>query len=391
MSLRKKLHASQIAIGRPLEFDCFDSQGRLLLKKGLVIESERALGLMIEHGLFSHPEPAAAAGVQAEDEDAQPSPFQLLTDLNLRLKQILSRIGTGEPAWNDGDGCDFAARVMGIASSLQKVCALDVDAAIGLLHLDRNDRYTTQHPLHRSIVCELVGKRSGMSEHERMRVICASLTCDISMLGLQEELTRQHGPLTASQKEEIEVHPIKSAAMLRAFNVTDDAWCDAVEHHHEALDGSGYPRKVSRTGLAPWPRLIALADIYTAMITPRAYRTAISSRVAMRELFLKRGSHVDEGFATLIVKELGLYPPGAFVKLANGEIAIVLHRGEDSQTPVVKSVLGPRGMPLVKHRVRDTVQKEFSIQDVAERDNIIQINMNQLWGYPTGSGREGDD
>ncbi|WNV06718.1 hypothetical protein RP726_10015 [Candidatus Methylospira mobilis] len=396
---KQKLSKSQFLVGKPIEFDCFDEQGVLLFRKGLVIDSARTLEHILERGLFAQigqpsqntSQPAASEsrrlllGKWSEaDGDADPSPFQYFSGLNRQLKQLYSDIC----AESGADGLDFASRVGRIAGQVQSLCEVDSNAAIGLLHLDQRNRYTVFHPLHRSVVCNLVGKRYGYSEEECKRIICAALTCDLSTLELQEKLNNQVAPLSPEQQASLRNHPGDSVRLLRELGVTDEEWITAVNQHHETLCQSGYPGGIHRDEVTVWSRLIKLSDSYTAMITPRRYKQAITSQHAMRTLFLARGSQVDEHLTILFVKALGVFPPGAFVKLANGETAVVVRRGKDSKAPMVKSVVGPRGAPLNRPCLRDTQIKQFEIRGVVERDGVADIDLNQLWDYTRGSNDE---
>jgi HD-GYP domain-containing protein (c-di-GMP phosphodiesterase class II) len=201
------------------------------------------------------------------------------------------------------------------------------------------------------------------------------------MLKLQDDLFRQDQPLQPTQKQAITSHPIESARMLASLGVTNAVWMTAVIQHHELLNGKGYPRGLSMGEVSAGARILKLADMYTAMITPRSYRKAMLSKMAMRDIFVKRGSEIDEELAVYIVKELGVYPPGVFVKLQSGELAIVTHRGINPKAPVVKVVVGPRGAPYDKPVERKTDIREYEILDVVERDMIVKIDLHKLWGY----------
>jgi HD-GYP domain-containing protein (c-di-GMP phosphodiesterase class II) len=72
--------------------------------------------------------------------------------------------------------------------------------------------------------------------------------------------------------------------------------------------------------------VVALADMYSAMITPRSYRQPVMAHNALKNIFTKRGEAVDNQLTQLLIREVGLYPPGSFVKLVNGDTAIVIKR-----------------------------------------------------------------
>lgn len=161
----------------------------------------------------------------------------------------------------------------------------------------------------------------------------------------------------------------------------DGIWLEAVRHHHERLDGSGYPDGIQEEDIFFPVRILALVDIYTAMIKRRAYRDSLKSRDAMREIFTKHASEVDAHLTKLFIKELGLFPPGVFVKLRNSEVAIVTRRGKQGTVPIVHTIIGPRGAPLAKALKRDTAQDDYAIHEVVDRDLQVTLNLHSLWGY----------
>ena len=198
---------------------------------------------------------------------------------------------------------------------------------------------------------------------------------------MQEQLQKQDGPLTDEQKAEVRLHPLKAVDMLLACGVQDDGWIATVLHHHEKLDGSGYPGAMRGDAIQLPVRIIALADTYSAMVTPRVYRQQILARDALRDIFLKRGGEMDAELAQLFIKELGVFPPGTFVKLQNGEVGIVTRRGGNSMKPIAHSVVGPRGAPLPNPIKRDTAEADYVIREMVMRDRVVKLNVHRLWGY----------
>lgn len=374
-----KLGGEQIRVKCPVPFDCYDRQGHLLLRKGLVVESQRQVDFLVERGLYSMGDSAARATEPGVER--QPTPFQLLGDYNIRLKQLFGEVcAEDQDDTSRGVRC-FPERLLNLSRDLQKLCWLDSDALLGSIHLDNSGRYSIVHPLYRAVICELLAARKGLPEEERQRIMAAALSCDLSMVKLQDDLVRQTGPLLPDQRKAIAIHPVETARLLLSLGVTDSDWTNAVIQHHELLNGTGYPQGLSSSDISWWARILKLADMYTAMVSAKAYRKASLSKMAMRDVFLKRGSEIDEELAVFIVKELGVYPPGAFVKLQSGELAIVIHRGTNPRAPTVKVVVGPRGAPFDRPLQRKTDVREYEILDVAERDTIVQVDLSRLWGY----------
>jgi HD-GYP domain-containing protein (c-di-GMP phosphodiesterase class II) len=374
-----KLGGGLIRVGYPVPFDCYDSQGHLLLKKGLIVDSQRQVDFLLERGLYSMDGPSA--GPPEQSAERPPTPFQLLGDYNNRLKQLFVSVYAEHLQGKVSEGSVFPDRMLQLAKDIQQLCRADADALLGAIHLDGSGRYSIAHPLYRAVICELLAARKGLPEEDRQRILAAALTCDLSMLKLQDDLSRQTEPLQPDQKQALKAHPLETAKLLTSLGVVDAEWKAAVTQHHELLNGQGYPQGLSSTDVSWWARILKLADMYTAMVSTKAYRKASLSKTAMRDIFLKRGSEIDEELAVFIVKELGVYPPGAFVKLQSGELAIVINRGSNPKAPTVRVVVGPRGAPFDKPMLRKTDVREYEILDVVERDAIVVLDLHKLWGY----------
>ena len=192
----------------------------------------------------------------------------------------------------------------------------------------------------------------------------AALTHDLGLIDIQDTLDKQAAPLTPSQKARIASHPAESVQILRELGVRDPAWLDAVQHHHERIDGSGYPDRLVGDALRPPARVLAVADTYSAMVRDRPYRKAMVSRAAMREMMVTQGKQIDQRLIQAMIKEIGVFPPGVLVKLANGEIAVVKEGLADRASPVVCAFIKPDGMPMLTLLRRETARPEYTIEGI---------------------------
>ena len=378
------LSGDQIQVGRPVPFDCYDSHGHLLLRKGFILESQKQVDFLLDRGLFRQDDSAPPEILLA---NKTPSPFQLLNDYSNRLKLLLSNYSVESRIEMHRDGKSFSEQVIELAKDIQRLCQIDADALLGKIHLDHSGRYSIIHSMHRAIISELLALRKSISDADRQQLIAAALTSDMSILQLQDLLIRQNGPLLPEQQRQIFSHPIETVKQLNFLGVTNPVWITTVIQHHELLNGKGYPHGLSSANVSVMARILKLADMYTAMISPRAYRKALLNKATLRDILLKRGSEIDEEFAISIVKELGIFPPGAFVRLKNGEIAIVIRRGINPKFPIVKAVLGMRGNHYITPVNRETSIEQFEIHDIIDPYNIVNVDINKLidfhklWDY----------
>lgn len=367
----QSVHRADIQLGEPLPYSVYDKTGTLLLRAGFKINVQRHLDVLIEKGLYCLPDEAAgmAGGgitgrrpiVASRELDAASeaeNTFLTLDTAKLRLQRLFEnyRLGRGRE--------DFLSRIEDIALTVQEACTHDTDAALANLHLDYDNSYAVVHHMQAAVLCELIGKSTGVKEESRLTLIKAALTHDLGLIDIQDTLDRQTAPLTEVQKERITRHPADSARLLDELGVTDPVWIDAVRHHHERLDGSGYPDHISNDAVRIPTRILAIADIYSAMVRDRPYRKAMVSREAMRNLLLEQGNKTDQRLIQMMIKEIGVFPPGAIVKLINGEVGVVKLRQENSAFPIVFSFCRQNGMPMLSPLKRETIKPEFNVDGI---------------------------
>lgn len=372
MAEMTRLKMSDIVVGEALQWNAYDANGKLLLHKGVVIESPNQLEALIARGMYLF---GADRGTEEEraPEVEELSPFDLIDGAQGSLERLLGRMA---------DEVDFPDRLLEIAAIVQQAVAKDVEAAMGSILLEGHPRYSIRHSMHAAVICEIVAKFQGKSDEERLPILAAALSMNAAMLFLQDKLQSRKEPLDQKLREELRTHPERGVERLKAAGVTDPVWLDGVLHHHECLDGSGYPQGLKGGEISYAAKLIYLADIYDARISSRDYRPARPPSLALKDIFLSRGQKVDATLAAILVKELGIYPPGTFLQLANGEIAVAVRRGGKPDTPVVQSVVGARNNVLSVALRRNTALAEFTVKEVITQSRAgVKVNRNLLWGY----------
>ncbi|MCX7174492.1 MAG: HD domain-containing protein [Proteobacteria bacterium] len=354
----QKIEEGDIEVGVPLQRAVYGKQGNLLVKAGGVIGSAQQLSILLDKEIFfvaeqeQHRDPSPSA----EADGVETSAFEILDAAKTKLTRIFDLMRQGKA--HD----DFLSRIEGIAVSVQRACALDPDAALANLQLELDAPYAVVHHLQAAILCELAGKKLGAKDESRGKLVKAALTRDIDLMDIQQVLDRQTIPLSDKHLERIQKHPKSSVTRLQELGVNDKSWLDAIEHHHERLDGSGYPGRLSGNAIGIPARLLAITDIYSAMIRDRANRKAILPKEALRKLLLEHKGKIDERLTQVLIKEIGIFPPGVIVQLANKEIAVVKQRGPDGLHPVVHSFIDAAGMSIPSPYECDTTKPEFQIK-----------------------------
>lgn len=371
----QRLVAEQIRLDQPLPWDVFDGAGQLLLRKGYPVDRNSQIEGLLARGMFVQAADLKRGMQEAPSNEPTPqkfNPFWLWEDIHAKLQRLLREIEKEE---------DFPEKIEGLSALIQLLCEKDADAAISVMIRADASKYATAHVLNAAIICELVAKRLGWSTGERQTTLAAALTMNVGMLDLQTRLVNQREPLTAQQRSEIKLHPTQGRDLLIAAGVVDPLWLQTVLEHHESSGGKGYPQKLQT--VSKMAELLHIVDVFCAKVSPRMYRKAMAPNQAAKELFLAEGQcGKGSQIPAIIIKEIGIYPPGCFVKLENGETAIVVRRGESANAPSVFSLSSGQGIPYVEPLRRDTARKDFFITGLVPREKIMtRIDAVKIWGY----------
>lgn len=358
MTSLQAVKRGEIQVGQPLPYSVYDAQGTLLLCRGHLVNSPHQLEVLLRVGVFFSAEemraPRSAPPLLGTLDAGGRDTFEEVDRLKLRLRRLFGHLlrGTLED--------DFTTHIDFLVYAVQDVCANSADAALANLALDYEELYAVVHALQAAVLCNLVSKRAGLDKLTHHALLRAALTHDLGLLDVQEDLEQCTGKLSDALFDRVRAHPQASVEILQRMNVDDPLWLEIVAHHHERLDGSGYPDHLKAESIQTPTRLMAAVDVYSAMVRDRPYRKAKMSAAVLRELLLE-GTQLDTSLIHTIVKEVGAYPPGAIVRLKSGQIAVVKERHFDGLHPIVYAFVRPDGLPL-PHQVRlDTTKREHAI------------------------------
>ena len=273
---------------------------------------------------------------------------------------------------NEVDITAFNQKVDSLYEGVSVLGQKHFDEAFAFLVLSDGENYPVAHQLHTGLlVANLLPKIDRVPPHQRRGCILGALTMNVGMLELQAVLLNQKVPLTPDQKEGIRMHPLASVEFLKARGVSDEVWLATVLEHHEKSDGTGYP--FGTTDVSLTAELVSIADIFCAKISSRGYRTPVTPSQAARELLVHQGPIKDQWLATMIIQEVGVSPPGSFVKLASGEVGLVVQRGRTAVSPIVKVLVDEKNKLLTQFHKRDTSIKQFAVVSVVPREKIKQL------------------
>ncbi|HET7266952.1 MAG TPA: HD domain-containing phosphohydrolase [Oleiagrimonas sp.] len=358
---------SRLEVGDSLPCNVRDGKGTLLLREGLVATSDKQLETLVRHAS----QPYAYAPATPDDTYFRKSPLALVLGARRHLQALFS-----DPA-----DVDFAPALLRIAGKVRRACRLNADVALASILMCRDEPYAIRHSVNVAITSCITGTAIGLDEAPLTSTVAAALSMNIGMLALQEHLHALKGKLSDAQRAEVEGHCERGVAILREHAVGDPLWLEVVRDHHEHPDGSGYPTGKTADEISVPAQLVSLGDIYCARVSDRRHRPAMQPNVALRWLFLNEGTAFDERYTALFIKALGVYPPGTGVRLRNGSIGVVTHRGDSGERPKVASITTRDGLRVSVPIRRSARVPSHAITEVVDLDEMgMNVGMEALWG-----------
>ena len=364
-------------MGKPIPVNVWSGTGQLLLRKGQQLTSEQD-----KDRLRTHQAVSTALEAMAWQRAFERMLYEMLRD-GMSVNDIAHATMPGEilerdyvegqqvkGGWLDvqevlrgflyhaGLSINPHRRLAGIeAKALELLQADPDDSLFCLFQALASDTlgYCATHALLCAVVCELTALKLGMDAVQRKSLLGAALTMNIGMALEQDSMVRQSSALTEEQRALIRDHAPKSVAVLAGMGLDDGDLLDIVRWHHAPESPEGLPRnQLSR-------RILSIADVFVAKMAARKTRAPLSPLDAAKSIYVGAAAEVAAVSAAMAAA-VGFYPPGSYVQLASGEIAVVVQRGARANTPWVIGIVDKKGLPQASSPCRNTAEAANAIQ-----------------------------
>jgi len=222
-------------------------------------------------------------------------------------------------------GCGIDAReIKTMVSECVRCIMRCPDTLLWLGKMHQHEEDTAAHSLNTSLLAIAFGRYLGAAEEDLNRLGVAGLLHDIGKMHIPPELLYKAGPLDADEFSVMQRHTQQGHDILRDHGGTFHGAMDVAYSHHENLDGSGYPRRITSADISSFTRIVMLCDVYDAITSDRIYRKGSSPQKALRFISDQTGIKFDPRLARQFTRFIGPYPPGSIVELHSGEVAIVI-------------------------------------------------------------------
>ena len=215
-------------------------------------------------------------------------------------------------------------KVSPMVQSITESILRNPGALMGLLRIKSADDYTF---LHSVSVCTLLVafcRSRGMDAATTYEAGLGGLLHDTGKALVPDRILNKPGPLTAEEFDVIKRHPRDGYDLLLRSEGIGPIPLDITLHHHERLDGSGYPDKHGGTAISELAQMAAIVDVYDAITADRCYHKGLSPAEALRKIYEWSKCHLNPGYVQAFMRCVGIYPVGTMVMLASGRLAVVI-------------------------------------------------------------------
>ncbi len=249
------------------------------------------------------------------------------------------------------------------------------NALISLARLKSADEYTYMHSV---AVCALMialARQLGLAEAQVREAGMAGLLHDIGKMAVPMDVLNKPGKLTDSEFEQVRSHPEAGAQILLHSGQVSALVLDVCLHHHEKVDGTGYPHRLQSDQISLLAKMGAVCDVYDAITSDRPYKRGWDPAESIRRMAEWSKSHFDEAVFQAFVKSIGIYPTGSLVRLDSGRLGVVLE-----QHP--KSLTMPRVKVFYSVRMKAAIPVEvIDLAKLAGRDKIVARESSADWPF----------
>ena len=258
-------------------------------------------------------------------------------------------------------------------------------ALISLSRLKRADDYTYMHSV---AVCGLMialCRQLGLGEVQTRQAGLGGLMHDIGKAKIPDRILRKPDKLTDDEWVKMKAHPEIGHSIMSRESYGPIPM-DVVLHHHEKIDGTGYPHRLAGDSISVFAKMASVCDVYDAVTSNRPYKTGWSPGEAIRKLAEWAPGHFDDRVFQAFVKTVGIYPVGTLVRLQCGRLGVVAEHNENALLkPKVKVFFSIQSQSRIAPEMVDLAHPRSPDRIVAREDPAAWglTRIDELWsGQP---------
>ena len=396
----KKISVEQLCLGMHLQDFCGAWLDHPFWRTKFVLTDAKDIKLILESpikevwidiskGLDINTDDASSGTIQVIAEEIPPTPpvVQKKTSFNDEVKRAANICAKGKEAVVSM----FQEARMGLAIEAEAAAPLveeisnsvlrNPGALISLARLKTADDYTFMHSV---AVCALMialARKLGLDEQQTRDAGMAGLLHDLGKAMIPIEILNKPGKLTDEEFDLVKTHPEEGHKLLLGGIGISEMTRDVCLHHHEKIDGSGYPKRLNGETMSLFAKMGAVCDVYDAVTSNRPYKAGWDPAESIKRMAEWKG-HFDPVVFQAFVKSLGIYPIGSFIRLESGKLGVVVEQGEQSLLkPKVRVFFSTKSQAYIKP---ETIDLARSPEKIAGREDAAKWGIKDVDRYWIG-------
>lgn len=257
-------------------------------------------------------------------------------------------------------------------------------ALVSLARLKTKDDYSFMHSVATCALMVALGRQVGLGEDACREAGLAGLMHDIGKAMMPLDVLNKPGRLTDGEFAIMRSHPEEGHRLVLGGQGVLESTLDVVLHHHERMDGTGYPHRLPGEKISQFARMGAICDVYDAITSNRPYKAGWDPAQSIARMASWKG-HFDPALFAAFVQSLGIYPTGSLVRLASGRLAVVVEQNPlNLVSPVVMEFFNTKSQLHITPRRVDLAKPGSHDRIVAREEGVAAQfpHLDELWADP---------
>lgn len=220
------------------------------------------------------------------------------------------------------------------------------EVLVNLSNLHTLDGYLFHHSVNVAVLAGIIGVSKGYNRDQLIDLGIGALLFDIGMTNLPKELWNKKGTLSDEERKRMNNHTEDGYHILRYQHDISLLSAHCALQHHERFAGTGYPRELRSEQIHEYAQIVAIADVYDALISPRSYRQGYNPNEATEFLMAAGNTHFNLELVKIFLRHISIYPISTTVQLNTGHVGVVSHVDPIAvHRPIVRILQEPDGSP----------------------------------------------